>query len=489
MILHPVPAAVARRRVARPTPIVALVALTVSAALLAGCASYRQPGDPVAVAVPAQWHAPLDAAAPAASLADWWQRFDDATLTALVDDALQRNTDVAAAQARLRAARAQRDLAAAALLPVVSGGVDARASGREGAPSTRSSTASVDAGWEPDLSGGRRAGVAAAEADERATAATLAGTQVQVAAEVALAYLELRGTQARLATGLANLANQQHTLQITQWRAQAGLVTQLDVEQARTAVEQTRAQVPVLEGAIARSMNALAVLTGAAPGALQPQLSKPSPLPAAPPDLALAFPADVLRQRPDVAAAAQRVQAAASRIEQADAQRLPSLTLGGSIGLSALTLSGLSTGFGVGSIAAAVSVPLFDGGRIEAQVRAQEAGLDEAHGQYRAVVLGALQEVEAALVSLRAAREQLAGQQAAAESARRAARLAEFRYASGLIDFQAVLQTQRTLLTLEDAATTTATDVTTQHVRLYKALGGGWRPDPAMLATTSTTTR
>jgi outer membrane protein TolC len=244
----------------------------------------------------------------------------------------------------------------------------------------------------------------------------------------------------------------------------------------------------VLEGAIVRSMNAIAVLTGQAPGALHGRLATAAPLPAAPADLALDIPAEVLRRRPDVLAAEQRVQAAAARIEQADAQRLPSLSLGGSVGLNAVTLSALGTGVGLASIAAGVSLPVFDAGRIEAQVRAQEAGLDEARSSHRAVVLAALQEVEAALVSLRAAREQLAGQQAAAESARRAARLAEFRYASGLIDFQAVLQTQRTLLGLEDAATVTATEVTAQHVRLYKALGGGWDPGADTVATTPSMT-
>jgi NodT family efflux transporter outer membrane factor (OMF) lipoprotein len=477
--------AAAVRAAGRTRPVATAVAL---AALLAGCASYQQPSERPAVPVPAQWTSSAAAVEPDA-LAYWWQRFGDAELAALVGEALRLNTSVAAAQARLRAARAQRDLAASALQPGMAASAGGQASAREGLPSSRAVTAGLDARWEPDLWGGTRAGVDAAEADLRASAATLAGTQVQVAAEVALAYLELRGTQARLATGLANLESQRQTLQITQWRAQAGLVTQLDVEQARTAVEQTRAQVPVLEGAIVRTIDAIAVLTGQPPGALQSRLAPPTPLPAAPADLALAFPADVLRQRPDIASAEARVHAARARIEQADAQRLPSLSLGGSIGLSALTLSALGSGAGVASIAASVAVPVFDGGRIEAQVRTQEAGLDEAHAAYRATVLAALQEVEAALVSLRAAREQLAGQQAAAESARRAAQLADFRYRSGLIDFQAVLQTQRTLLALEDAATATATEVVAQHVRLYKALGGGWSPDGERLATSSTTTR
>ena len=175
-------------------------------------------------------------------------------------------------------------------------------------------------------------------------------------------------------------------------------------------------------------------------------------------------------------AAEQQLLAAAARVEQADAERLPSLSLGGSIGLNAISLGALGSGTGVASLLASVSVPLFDGGRLRAQVRGQEAARDEAEANYRATLLAALQEVEDVLVSLRSTREQLAAQQAAAASARSAATLAEQRYRSGLVDFQNVLQTQRTLLSAEDGVAATATLLATQHVRLYKALGGGWSP-------------
>jgi NodT family efflux transporter outer membrane factor (OMF) lipoprotein len=298
---------------------------------------------------------------------------------------------------------------------------------------------------------------------------------------VALTLLQLRGTQAREAIARRNLASQQQTLQITQWRQEAGLVTQLDVEQARTAVEQTRAQLPALAGGAAQAMNALAVLTGRAPGALHAELSPQGDavaLPAAPPGLVLAIPAEVLRQRPDVQAAEQQLLAATARVEQADAGRLPSLALGGSIGLSALSLGALGSGAGVASLLASVSVPVFDAGRLQAQVRQQEAARDEAAAGYRATVLAALQEVEDALVSLRATREQLAAQQAAATAARAAATLADLRYRSGLVDFQNVLQTQRTLLLADDSLIGYTTTLATEHVRLYKALGGGWTPTP-----------
>ena len=446
-----------------------------------GCASLQQPAattlpDPT----PATWTAAAAAGAPASDLSSWWSRFGDPALPPLVEQALLFNTNLAAAQARLRQARAQRLLAEANLAPNVTGSGSAQTSRVEGREGSEQFRASLDAGWELDLWGGGAAGLRAAEAGVRASSLTLAQTRVAVAAEVALALLQLRGTQARLAIAQRNLASQQQTLQITQWRQEAGLVTQLDVEQARTAVEQVRAQLPLLAASSAQTMNALAVLTGRAPGALHAQLQPPSgdaiQLPAAPPGLALAIPAEVLRQRPDVLAAEQQLLAATARVEQTDAERLPSLQLGGSIGLNALSLGALGSGAGVASLLASVSVPVFDAGRLQAQVRQQEAARDEAAAGYRATVLAALQEVEDALVALNATREQLSAQQAAATSARAAATLADLRYRSGLVDFQNVLQTQRTLLLADDSLAGTTTSLATDHVRLYKALGGGWTP-------------
>jgi outer membrane protein TolC len=212
------------------------------------------------------------------------------------------------------------------------------------------------------------------------------------------------------------------------------------------------------------------------PGSLKAELSTAAAVPAAPADLALAFPAEVLRRRPDVVAAEQQLRAANARVAQADAQRLPSLSIGGTLGLSALNVAALGSGAGVASLLASVSLPIIDGGRLRAQVQAQEGSRDEARANYRAAVLGALRDVEDALIALRGLREQAASQRAAADAARSAAALAGQRYASGLVDFQNVLQTQRTLLSAEDAAASTQAAIASQHVRLYKALGGGWTP-------------
>jgi outer membrane protein, multidrug efflux system len=426
------------------------------------------------------------------TLAQWWNQFNDAQLSSLVVQALQANPSLRKAEAALQQARAVRDAKQGSLLP----SLNANGSGQRGQtndqPATNTFKVGLDASWEPDLFGGQRQGVNATEADAQAQQATLADAQVSLAAEVALAYLQLRGQQNQLAIGQRNLASQQETLQLTDWRAQAGLVTSLEVEQARTAVEQTSADIPSLQASIAASQHSLAVLTGQAPTALVEQLNAAAPnattntipsIPRAPEDLALAFPADTLRQRPDVRAEEARITAALARVQVANAARYPSFSIGGSLGVSALTLAGLTNGASVlSSLLASVAMPIFDGGTTAANLRAQEAALAQAQASYQSTVLSALKEVEDALAALRGHRARLQHLQGAASSAESAALLAQQRYASGLIDFQTVLTTQRTLLSAQNSVASTQTDLGTDFVRLYKALGGGWQPTPTSSA-------
>ena len=433
--------------------------------------------------LPANWAAAdTPARVPATSLVQWWQRFDDPLLASLVTQALHANTSVQGAAAALRQARALRDVSAAGLLPTVGGSASAQRS-QATTDAGRRVTGSnfrvaLDASWELDVFGAQRSALDSGEAGVRATAASLGDVQVSVAAEVALAYITLRSSEARLAIAESNLASQQETLQLTQWRQQAGLVTALDSEQARAGVEQTRAQLPALQTSIEQSRHALAVLTGQAPAALSALLAASAPVPQPVAELALAIPAETLRQRPDVRAAEHQVSAAAARVEQADAERKPSFKLSGSLGLNALTLGSLTSG---GAFAAAllagVSVPLFDGGAGQAQVQAQQAALDQAEAEYKATVLSALKDVEDALVALRGDRERLARLQQAAEASGNAALLARQRYSSGLVDFQTVLETLRSQINTQDGVAAAYADLSADHVRLYKALGGGWQAE------------
>lgn len=463
-----------------------LVWALTAALLLSACASLA-PSDAALpeTPLPANWSgagAQITQGASATVLAQWWQRFDDPMLTALVAQALQANTSVRSAQAALQQARAQRDVQGASLMPSLGASGSAQRSRSGDNDATNRFQAGFDASWEPDVFGANRSAVNASEADLQAAATTLADVQVSLAAEVAVTYIELRSQQSRLAIAQRNLAAQTETLQITRWRVQAGLASSLDLEQAVAASEQTAAQLPSLQTGVAQALSSLAVLTGQAPGkleaALQAGLSTAGPIPQAPADLALAFPADTLRQRPDVRTAEHRISAALSRVSQADANRYPSFRLGGSLGLSALTLGTLTNGTSVvSSLLASVSVPLFDGGALAARVQAQEAALEQARASYQGTVLAALKDVEDALVSLQGNQERLVRLQAASAAAANAELLARQRYESGLIDFRAVLDTQRTLLSTQDSVASTQASLSADLVRLYKSLGGGWTPE------------
>lgn len=437
---------------------------------LAGCATTAPTIPPAGgVVVPGGWSATLPAApAPAA---DPWNGFRDPLLQGLLADALAANTDVLAAQARLRGARAARDVASAALLPQLGVSASAGRSRNPPLPAQNSVKAGFDASWEPDLFGANARARSAAGADAEASAATVAATQLAVAGEVALGYLQLRGTQARLALAQANLAAQEETLQIARWRAQAGLATALDVAQAQSAVEQTRAQIPTLQASAAQSRHALAVLTGRAPAMLDAQLGPAAALPEPPAGLSLDLPAATLRRRPDVIAAEYQLQAAAERVAQQQAANRPQVSLQASLAWSALSLGSLGSGGAAASLLGGLSQPLFDGGRRDALLAQQQASFDAARQAYAASVLGALQDVEDSVAQLDAARRRLDSLGIAEQAARDAALLATQRYASGIVDFQTVLDTQRTLLSVQDSSASARTDWVSGHVRVLKALG------------------
>jgi outer membrane protein, multidrug efflux system len=456
---------------------------------VAGCAAWAPlspsaaPATP-AIDLPATWSA-ADAAGAGAlgvsadALTAWWQRFGDPLMSELVARALLSNTSVGSAQAALRQAQALRDVAAAALLPTVGASASAQRGTAGGDSTGNRFQAGLDAQWVPDIFGARRGGLDAADAVAAASAASLGDAQVQVAAEVALNYILLRTAQARSGIAKDNLASQQETLQITDWRQQAGLVTTLEVEQARSAAAQTQALLPALEISIQQTGYALAVLVGQPPAALQAALQfdvRTGAVPQSGGDVVPSIPADTLRQRADVRAAEYQVAAALARVGQAQAARWPSFAIGGSIGLSAISLAVLTNGASVlSSVLASVSLPAFDGGAARAQVRAQQAALAQAQQAYRAAVLGALKDVENALVASSNDRLRLASLRVAAAAAANAAGLARQRFSSGLVDFQTVLETQRNQLSTQDGVVSAGADVSRDQVRLFTALGGGWR--------------
>jgi NodT family efflux transporter outer membrane factor (OMF) lipoprotein len=430
---------------------------------ISGCASSTPPA------------AQLSMAQQVAPLAMWWRRFNDPLLTSLVVQALQANASILAATAALHQVRAVRDTKSAALWPTLLATSAAQRTQSDFNAPGNTFTAGVNFDWQPDIFGAQHKTLEATDADALAAQASLGAVQVAIAADVALNYIQLRGLQAQLAIARSNFDSQNETLQITTWRSESGLATSLEVEQARTATEQTGSQIPAFESSIARTAHILAVLTGQTPQSLQSLLTSERPVPQANEALAQTIPAQTLRQRADVRAAEHRIRAALARISAAEAARYPSFSINGSLGLSALTLAGLANGAVVGkTLLGSVSVPLFDGGSGQAQVLVQETALEQARANYQATVLTALQEVEDALVALDRDRERFVRLQSAAQAAGNAALLAQNRYAAGLIDFQTVLQTQRSLLSTQDSVAIGQSNISADHVLLYKALGGGW---------------
>jgi outer membrane protein, multidrug efflux system len=459
------------------------VALVLS--LLAGCVAVGPDYSPPQPDVPAHWSTAAGGrATPQAELAQWWRQFNDPVLEGLVADALKANLDLATARAQLREARAQRELAAAGLSPSVDASVSAsssKSSAETGSGTSRNLYgAGFDASWEADVFGGTRRGVQAAQADLEASVASLHDVQVSLVAEVAVNYIGLRTAQRRLAIATSSLASLREAYDLARWRMQAGLASELDVAQARTELESAQATVPTLRTSVVEARHRLAVLLGLKPGELRARLGTAGAIPVLDHAVMVGIPADTLRQRPDVRVTERQLAAQTARLGEAEAARYPSFNLSGSIGLEALTLSGLGSGdAGTRSLLGSITAPIFDAGRIRANIAVQDAKLEQARLAYRSTVLKALEEVENALAGVANADERRLRLERAAASAQDTLLIARQRYSSGLTDFLSVLDSQRTMLNLEDELASSAGALATAQIQLYKALGGGWTPTSA----------
>jgi NodT family efflux transporter outer membrane factor (OMF) lipoprotein len=453
----------------------------VPALLLAGC----QPSFeiPTTGPIPVAWKnaAAFPAAQPDRDLARWWGAFDDPTLTRLIRTGLETSPDIASATARVREARANRKATAAALFPGVSGstGTAAGISDSDGTPHTTSHSysAGLSASWEADLFGRNRSNLAAAAANLGVAEENLHSARASLAAEIAVAYTSLRANQSRLDVLRRNIQLQTETYQIADWRQRAGEADQLESGQAETSLVQSKAAIPALEQSIAQGKNLLARLCGRAPGGLDALLASTSAIPDPARRLAFGIPADTLRQRPDVRLAGYSLLGAVAATRAAEAEQFPSLTLSGTLGINSLSSARLYNPETVtAGIIAGLAGPIFDAGRIRANIEASDARTDQALEAYRASVLLALSEVEDALIACRRTAERLAALEKATLLARETDQLARQQYEAGEIDFLSVLDSQRTLLGLEDSRISTHADRTTAYIRLYQALGGGWSP-------------
>jgi NodT family efflux transporter outer membrane factor (OMF) lipoprotein len=257
------------------------------------------------------------------------------------------------------------------------------------------------------------------------------------------------------------------------------LATELDVSRAVAELETTRAVLPSLQSAVEISIHRIGVLLGQQPGALQHELETSFPVPVVPPEVPVGLPSELLKRRPDVRRAEVEITGAAARVKAAKADYFPKFTLLGSAGRQATQLHDLTLSLGnFFAVGPAVSVPIFTGGRIRANVAVQGARWRQAQISYQSTVLNSLEETENALVNYSQEQERRDRLQAAVSQSQTALDLSRELYKSGLGDFLAVLDAQRQLYSNEDLLAQSQTAVTTNLIVLYTALGGGWESFP-----------
>lgn len=496
--------------------------LPIAALLLGGCTvgpDFERPQ----LWSPASWFgarprpARLEAIMPVAEPVDaeWWARFNDPVLTGLVRRVASGNLEVRTAAVRLAQSRAQRGIAGAdqfaqlngntsytrqrqskqGVISLLGGGAGgsgsaspgAQANGLGGRQGGVPSSAGIgafdlfqggfDASWELDLWGRVRRSIESADAALEASTEAQRAQLLSSIAEVARDYVQLRGTQETLRITRANLSAARESVQLTSERARGGLATDLDVANARAQLESTAATIPQLEQQEAQSINAIGLLLGMPPAALQAELSPRKPVPPVPPRVPVGLPSELARRRPDIRQAEAQLHSATADIGMAKADFYPKLTLSGSVALQALQVRNLGFSAGTYSYGPSLTIPLFEGGRLRGTLQLREAQQQEAAVNYQRTVLQAFTDVDNALIAFAAEQRRRNSLVEQVAQSRRAFNLAQSQYRQGISDFLQVLTAQRTVLSAEQQLSDSTATVSANLVSLYKALGGGWEAD------------
>jgi NodT family efflux transporter outer membrane factor (OMF) lipoprotein len=462
------------------------LSLLVSTLLTAGCTlgpDFRG-APPVAAEAfhaPTFKRAPTDgvsATAPAA--AKWWESLGDLELNRLIETGLANSPDLRAAEARLRQSRAGLRQQQGNQLPKV-GGTAAYLHAQ--LPDSPLGTSKVDfynlgfdATWEADLFGGTRRAVEAAAAEAQAAQADVSDAHVQLSAEIAQAYVQLRDGQQRLDLVRKSVEVEDRALMLTQQRRTQGVASDLDVERIRTQVENTRAALIPLDEQVAEALDELAVLTGREPGALDAELARVAPLPRLPDVTPVGDPASLLRRRPDIRAAELRLASKNAQIGERIADYFPKLTLIGDLGFNAADPGHLVRSENFMWLGAPLlQWNAFDFGRTKARIEQAHAGFDEASAKYESTVLAALHDANVSLSRYGHQRESVVRLRSVEASATRSADLTEQRYRAGTTSALEWLDAERTRFSAEQNRISADADLLKDYVSLQKSLGLGWQ--------------
>jgi NodT family efflux transporter outer membrane factor (OMF) lipoprotein len=416
-----------------------------------------------------------------------WKSLGDPVLNDLIDQALAANLDIAEAEGRLREARAQRGATRANGLPQanLSGSAQQTETSLNGQFPAASIPhyqrnfslfdAGFDASWEIDLWGGQRRRIESADREIDAARARSIDTRLQVVAEVARAYAQLRGSQAALASVRDDAAAEAETARLVHRRVLAGESARFDDTRAEAEARTVAAQIPGLEADVRAAAYTLAVLTGRAPEDVTATLLTPAPLIVPPADVAVGIRADMLRRRPDIRAAEADLAAANANIGAETANLYPRLSLTGSFSQQSRKIGDLTSGNSFGmAVGPKLSWAIFDAGKVRAQIHVANARADQAAARYTKAVLSALADSETAINRYAAAKATVAERDAARAASQTSLDLARQRYKSGEDDLLALLQAQSSYSTADQAAAQAHEAAFEAYAALVKALGGGW---------------
>jgi len=411
-------------------------------------------------------------------LQTWWHSFHDPVLDALIAEAQRLNPNVRTAGLRIMEARAQLGIAGSTRFPQVqqvTGEVLRFGEVRDGAPDTNG--VSVSAGgrisWEIDFWGRFRRSIEAADASYFASIAQYDDLQVLMAAQVAGLYCSIRTLEARLVIAQQSAALQKRNLDIAERLFKSGNDSELDVQQARAQYLGTLATIPAFESGVRQTQNALSTLLARPPGPLPEMASGTNVIPQAELDVIVDIPADLLRRRPDIRAAELQMAAQSALIGVSVADLYPSISLLGSVGISASSLGSSTRAltFGIGP---SLVWNVFDQGRLTNAVLVQDARFQQLYEQFQDAVLRAAREVDDAAVGFAKTGEQIVLLADSVKAAKRSLDIATIQYREGLTDFQRVLDSQRVLFSQQDLLVTSQGSLTQNLIALYKAMGGGW---------------
>ncbi|MDO8142561.1 MAG: efflux transporter outer membrane subunit [Candidatus Brocadiales bacterium] len=455
--------------------------------LINGCAvgpNYNPPK----VSVPESWsELQQKGETKPASIVQWWKSFNDSMLDSLITRAVESNLDLRVAGARVREARFQSGVVAADLWPSVDTSASYSRSRRSMGISTIPPNAKIkrnlyeagfDASWEIDLFGGKRRATEAARADIDAAVENQRDVLITLLAEVARNYIEVRGSQSKLEIVRKNIKVQQETVEITRARYKAGLSSELDAIQAGALLATTQSQIPLLENSMKQAIHRIGILLGQTPGALSAELTKEKPIPSTPATVPVGLPSALLRRRPDVRRAERELAAATARIGVATADLFPKFSLTGDFGLQTENLNAFSlTHSRFWSFGPTVRWPIFEAGRIRANIKVQNARQEQSLLSYEKAVLASLEDVENAIVAYNTEYVRRQNLSEAVDANRRAVELASELFTKGLVNFLNVLDAERSLYSAEDELIQSERTVSLNLVTLYKALGGGWETE------------